>query len=197
MSSLQGFLQGMERWKWYMFSYWWSKILSRCINHQSTNGLSLLCDQMVVIIELVPTLQVCICLNGCKLISTCFSIISRTLAGLINNYFGGYYAEKMVEAHVWFCIDRSSLNQWTNTLPITMSLRNGGQGFATITITSNLLHDYSSLQIECEYLSTCGAAGIWIVNAWTFSKIMWVLPFWLKEYLIHICFIHWCNKWSD
>jgi hypothetical protein len=188
MLSLQGFPQGMGRWKWYMFSYWWSKILSRCINHQITNGLSLLCDQMVVIIELVPSLQVCICLNGCKLTSTCFSIISRTLADLINDYFGGYYAEKMVETQVWLCIDRSSFNQWTNTLPIAMSLRNGGQGFATIIGISNMLHDYSSLWTECEYLSTSGPSSIWIVGAWTFSKIMWVLLFLLKEFVIHICF---------
>jgi len=188
MSSLQGLLQGMERWKWYMFSYWWWKILSRCINHQITDGLSVLCDQMVVIIELVPTLQVYICLNGCKLTSTCFSIISKTLASLINTYFGGYYVEKMVEAHVWLCINKSSLNQWTNTLPIAMSLKNGGQGFATITGTSNLSCDYSSLWTECESLSTSGPTGIWIIGAWTFSKIMWVFHFWLKESLIHICF---------
>ncbi len=73
--------------------------------------------------------------------STCFSTISRTLANLINDYFGGYYAKKMVETQVWLCIDRSSLNQWTNTLPIDMSFRHDGQGFATIIGTSNLLRD--------------------------------------------------------
>jgi hypothetical protein len=87
-----------------MFSYWWSKFLSWSINHQITNGLSLLCDQMVVIIELVPTLQVCICLNGCKLTSTSFFIISKTLANLINNYFGGYYEKKWLKHRFDFAL---------------------------------------------------------------------------------------------
>jgi hypothetical protein len=46
------------------------------------------------------------------------------LAGLIDNYFGGYYAEKMVEAQVCLCIDLliESMNQHFCQLPYLLGM---------------------------------------------------------------------------
>jgi hypothetical protein len=63
----------------------------------------------MVSVKLVPNLESLHGLEGLlDNIFELFSVVSRTLTGIIDNYFGGYYTEKMLEAQVGLCLQYPS-----------------------------------------------------------------------------------------
>ncbi len=149
--------------------------------------------------SLCPTLNVCMGWKVCQITSSsCFSVVSRTLTGIIDNYFGGYYTEKMMEAQVGLCLQypspvwrwleiyfvafasTSSLKQWSNALPIFMSqFRNDGQGIFCSLHLWKFPACWGVIPLSCALkigsLLAGGPASFWAVGVWTFPKIMWVL----------------------
>jgi hypothetical protein len=152
----------------------------------------------------VSNLVSLISVKVCKLTSwSCFPIFSRTLTGIIDNYFGGYYTEKLVEAQVGLCLQYHSpvwrwldifyfvaftstftLHQWPNTLLSVPQIRKWWarfcKEFSALCIHRDFWHVgplFSCTVLSLWILSTGGPAGIWAVGAWTLPKIMWVLSF--------------------